>query len=356
MKNILQLTTFSKNIYTFGGAIRSLEIKKSLERKYNVKTLNIDIIENEDKNKENESCKDFLISIFLPNLESSADIEISKYFENISNKKLLREIKNDLKKFSFDIVLLEQPYLYTLYNLLKKYNFINPNVKLIYSSHNIEKEMTFKSDIEYVDKIEQLSINNSDIQICASPKEKEYIGDNCKLYINGCYENRSSGSTYWKNKFDNDKLNYVFVGSNHIPNNKGINELQKYINFNDNIKIWLVGDCVRNIGYHESFIKLGTMDQQNIDDLIYESNGVILPITCGGGISLKTVQAIVSQKAIIGTDFSFRGLEEYKQINGIFLTKNIGSMVDLMKTKYKKFYNRKCDDLLWKNIFKESIL
>lgn len=343
MKKILQLTTHPRNVYHFGGAIRTAKIKQALEKKYEVKTLNIEVTQDTE-----QSCNNFLLKLVLPPSSESPDIQISKLLGNIQDKKLLRDLKNNFKNIMFDAVLLEQPYLYEFFIFLKQVKFINANVKLIYSSHNIEKNMTFKSDIEYIDKIEQSAIKNSDVQICCSLEEKEYIGNSCGLYLNGCEEIHSLGSNYWKDLMDTTKNNFVFIGGNHLPNIEGLNKLKPYLN--DSINIFVVGECGKYVS-SKSFKKLGILTDQEICDLIYESDGIILPIQSGSGINLKTVQALYSNKAIIATKFSFRQLDKYIKMDGVFTVDTISELPYLLNKKYKKSYNRNCEELLWNNIF-----
>jgi hypothetical protein len=61
-------------------------------------------------------------------------------------------------------------------------------------------------------------------------------------------------------------------------------------------------------------ISLGFVDDLALDALIANTSAILLPIEYGGGSHLKTAEALVSRRPIIGTTNSFRGFRHFQHL------------------------------------------
>jgi hypothetical protein len=169
---------------------------------------------------------------------------------------------------------------------------------------------------------------------------------------------------YWKDKFNNNVANWIFVGSQHDPNITGLeiltNELRKLKT--KGLILWIFGGaglglverlCINGTSL-PNFVKIvGLTDQSNIDAAILESSGIVLPITYGGGSNLKTAQALLSNKCVLGTAHSFRSFETYTNEPGVFICNTIGELALMMiKEKPEEKYIRSdsLSNLHWDSI------
>jgi hypothetical protein len=107
---------------------------------------------------------------------------------------------------------------------------------------------------------------------------------------------------------------------------------------------------------NSNILILGILD---VDQLIHEienSKGILLPIFSGSGTNLKTAEALLSHKYIVGTSKSFRGYENFRNEEGVKIIDDVNEMILHMTTfKPKNIYNRSdaIAALTWENIFKD---
>ena len=70
----------------------------------------------------------------------------------------------------------------------------------------------------------------------------------------------------------------------------------------------------------------------DIDSLILKSAGMLLPIWTGGGSNLKTAQALLSNRTLVGTEYSFRGFESFKDAEGVHLVSTAEEFANVLRT------------------------
>ena len=75
---------------------------------------------------------------------------------------------------------------------------------------------------------------------------------------------------------------------------------------------------------------LGPVSSDDITSAIMCSSGVILPLWEGGGSNLKTAQALLSGKCVLGSNFSFRGFEHFSNEPGVSLAPDAGGLARLL--------------------------
>jgi hypothetical protein len=101
---------------------------------------------------------------------------------------------------------------------------------------------------------------------------------------------------------------------------------------------------------------VGEVKSDEIDAAIIRSTGIILPIWEGGGSNLKTAQALLSNKCVIGSQFSFRGFESYINEPGVWLARDPENLAAIAATlNPQKVYTRstKTKELNWSYIFED---
>ena len=377
--NVLQVTNYNIDEYDHGGKIRCYEIRKSLlNQGFNVKTLTISTGKNDFY--QNFNCQLNERSFF----KQIKDGTVSDWGANeyLAKKlKLYNDIFRDVKHYDPDIVIIEQPFLWPTVESLLNTNAIHKETIIVNSSHNVEKELketiynkTFDKKLStsytnIVNDIETDLMNRSDLSICVSKNDAEYFKRKCNnvnvsVYGNGQNQIRINElDDKWRNIFTKSKYNWVFVGSWHPPNVNGIKNLienglcEQDPNF---VKLWIignVGNAFKDFSFYKSNTNsviqiVGLTSQEDIDSAINQCDGIILPIWEGGGSNLKTAQALISGKNIIGTSKSFVGFEEYISSNGVLVTDCPNEFIlhIINPSLSIATYERDVEPLLWTNI------
>jgi glycosyltransferase involved in cell wall biosynthesis len=123
----------------------------------------------------------------------------------------------------------------------------------------------------------------------------------------------------------------LIVGSTHLPNIDGFFELvmpavsalranRRIVvagGMGDTIASRLAAAGAMNNYVRDRLILFGFIDELVLDGLIENAGALILPISYGGGSNLKTAEALLSGKLIVGTDVAFRGFERYRDNGGV---------------------------------------
>lgn len=123
----------------------------------------------------------------------------------------------------------------------------------------------------------------------------------------------------------------LFVSSNHVPNYVGFRDLA------GDLLAWLPPDaCMVVVGgicehmerqpefnermrLNRSRLRLlgKGPDDADLAAIVQLANALLLPITDGGGSNIKTVEALLSGRPIVGTSFAFRSYEEFKGLERV---------------------------------------
>lgn len=352
----LQITTYDVERPDHGGKLRSYHIRKSLRNKYEVETLSFEWRDVED-------CSSLRVLLDLSRCEALGvnglivDWGICTYLDYFP--KTFASIAESVRRFAPDVLLLEQPFLWPVVQNLISQGVVSPSVKVIYSSQNIEVKMkrkiyrnAFSEEIAqrytaYVDTIEKGVINACMGALAVSTTDAEYIrklvpSTPVKVYLNGHTRPiPTNGISIWHKRFAPRQRNWVFVGSGHPPNINGLRQLVEAIPMeisSESFALWVLGSVGNGLqasigAYAERYPwlhLLGPVEPQDIDEAILQSSGVVLPIWEGGGSNLKTAQALLSEKCILGSEFSFRGFESYMDEEGVYLSEDAQGLARLL--------------------------
>lgn len=127
-----------------------------------------------------------------------------------------------------------------------------------------------------------------------------------------------------KTKTD-EKFKILFVGANYIPNNNSIiwlgENVMPYVN--DNVELEIVGFNMEKLkNEFEKYPKIkviGSVD--NLEDFYFSSDAIISPVSEGGGMKVKTAEALLYGKKIIATTESLEGY--WEELDDSFRNKHV---------------------------------
>lgn len=259
--------------------------------------------------------------------------------ENITlndEKKIIEKIK----KNGIDIVFLDTSVFGFLAEKIKK-NF--KSIEIITFCHDIDREqkkslslkMKKNSLLDIVKYIKlKIEIKKSEIN-----EKKSFLYSNKIVTLNkrdtlllkNEYGYNSSGEIPvsfedetgkdFSPVFPINKKNFLFVGVAFLPNIEGleffIREVIPYIDIN----LYIVGKNMEKYKsyfekLHERVFVIGTVEK--LDRYYNDADAVIAPIFCGGGMKVKTAEALMYGKTIFGTSEAFEGYEvNSKYVGGI---------------------------------------
>jgi glycosyltransferase involved in cell wall biosynthesis len=258
------------------------------------------------------------------------------------DKVLSSRVRRLLRASRPDLVWLEHPFLWPL---IKKLG----TPRVCYSSHNVEwtakrdflrHQQIFDphcvSEIKHAE--EDLSWRASFI-LCCSESDKaalDHLNSNVIVLANGADTPHVSDPAAAGARFHAtgafEAPTFTYVSSAHAPNLLGfvdlvVEPMRKRAGTSD-VVILLVGGICRL--YQDWLSKNGplanvnvvtvpdaTEDEKNL--ALLRSDAVLLPITNGGGTNLKTAEALLSGRPIVGTNVAFRGHETRLAAPGVYI-------------------------------------
>lgn len=252
-----------------------------------------------------------------------------------------------------DVIYVEQPWLWPLAPIYKQR--INPRAILCYGSQNIESEL--KADIlgsmtgglyeellprivAEIDALERRATLEADVVACVSQSDgsvhRSWGARRVIVAPNGVSQSAPSDAKVheWRQKLG-DAPFLVYIASAHPPNFTHFSELigGSLACFPPDAKLVVVGSvsehvyqqCLKghfaatNLSRLELLFNLEPPDLDAVKEL---AHGFLLPVPYGGGTNLKTAEALVSGKYVIGTEAAFRGFAEYMDYPGVFICKS----------------------------------
>ena len=231
---------------------------------------------------------------------------------------------------------------------------------------NAKRNKKILSEIKYKKYIKNSKINetkvfnNSDAIITLNKRDTKIL--------NQIYEKKSNmeiGVTFPIKEFKiekiktNNKFVLLFVGvGTFLPNIEGIEFFIRNVLSNLDIVFFIVGKDTEL--YKEKWEKmnskvrvLGTVD--SLDECYLNADAVITPIFSGGGMKVKTAEALSYGKTIFGTKEAFEGYEvNYDKVGGLCNTaeefmKKINKYIKWWEENNKPKFNEYS-----KTIFKEK--
>lgn len=268
-------------------------------------------------------------------------------YTRLVEKNMLKEVK----RLDPDVVYIDFSCFGSLAKKIKKYN---NNIKIISFFHNFEagyEYNRFKKEsalyfFSYLSakKQEELTVKYSDRLICLNDRDEALIS---KHY--GAIPDLKLPIVLMDNfniAYSDQQENYLlFVGALFNPNYDGIkwfiNNVAPYINK----KVKVVGkdfEIKRDELQRSNVEIVGTVD--NLDEYYYNAEAVIMPILYGDGMKVKTCEALMYGKTVLGTSEAFEG---YRIKNGKegYLLNTAREWIDTINAHVFEKYNEFSRDL-----------
>lgn len=245
-----------------------------------------------------------------------------------------------------DVVFYEGPYwAFVIKKLRKKI----PNATFILFMHNIEKvyyknlinkSNAYKILYKVTCKCEELSIRCADKIICLNERDSNQL---LKIY------NREADlllPIHMKDQFNEEKVRnskgdktLLFVGSLFPPNYDGVKWLiENVMEEIPEYKLIIVGRNFENVTNElerENVKVVGSVE--NLQDYYYEYPVLVMPILYGAGMKVKTAEALMYGKTIIGSAEALEGYNT-KYVEGIY---ECNTKAEYIETIRKIFQNDK---------------
>lgn len=144
----------------------------------------------------------------------------------------------------------------------------------------------------------------------------------------------------------NPNLSCGFIGSIHKPNIRAVEQLIDIAKLiPNNINIYICGgvcDLLKNKELPNNIYLLGKLD--NLNDFYKSIDVILIPLECGTGVSIKTIEALSYSKTIISTSTGVRGLRMQDREDFILASDNQEfaksiSFININRQELQKYSN-----------------
>lgn len=346
MQRILQITTYDIEVPDHGGKLRSHHIRKALRTAYDVHTLSIEWGEAESIDElrvklDQNRMADMKLNGWL------ADLGLMDYFD--SYRGLYEKMSGAVARFAPDILLIEQPYPLPVVERLIETGAVRRDVKIIYSSHNVEVNLKrkiyadlFEEDkaavlVTEVEALERGAIGSADVMLCTTQIDDAFAAVLApdtprRVFPNGHTRANAPAAAIakWRALYAGSGRNFAFVGSAHMPNLNGFETLLNAMPESaaeGDLAIWALGtvgpamqDMKSQLLVRHPYLNItGLMSDEDIDAALQLADAILLPIWEGSGSNLKTAQALLTDRTVIASNFALRGFEPFMDVPGLII-------------------------------------
>jgi len=302
-----------------------------------------------------------------------------------------------IQQFKPDIIEVEQAFLYkTIRNAV---DLISWKGVLVNSTQNIETHLkrqilenstplsTHDIDdiIDRIDSLERFAATDADWTVACTDHDAKILKSMGAREVlvapNGIAREKTDQQTMNKlrRQFDSEGVKKVilYIGSAHPPNLTGYKKMVgEKIGFLDSdtrlVVVGGVADMIYGYAQHlpnyikaiylNNIVLMGRVEENVLTALLKISNQIILPLTEGGGSNLKTAEAILADKQVVGTTKAFHSYEKYMKLPNIVVTDSSDefrqAMDDFLHTDKKQRTSAEselAEGVLWKNTLKQMI-
>jgi glycosyltransferase involved in cell wall biosynthesis len=211
-------------------------------------------------------------------------------------------------------------------------------LRIVYSSQNVEWHlMPSHQDRARAEVLERQLVDVADLVVACTTADasiyETWGARRVETFGNG-HRPRSAPEALqhsWRYELKHRKV-VLFVGSAHPPNMDGF--LDMFLPapgcIGPDARIVMVGGVCHLVAaspryqanraiFDETVMMIGVQEDVALDALFSIADVVVLPIVSGGGSNLKTAEALLSLKPVVGTTKSFVGFEDYKAAPGVFV-------------------------------------
>jgi hypothetical protein len=344
---ILQLSTYPLAMPRHGGQIRAAELRRVMEAAgHEVRSIAVYPAESYGGAAVGDNDVAFPVgSAFRnPSTPYLSDVDAGRYLAGDADA--YSRFCKAMHAYQPDIVMLEQCFLWPA---VRRYLGENPGrtFKLVYSSQNMESELkrevlrgvpepVVTSAVREIAMQEAELAQAAHLQIACTDADayalKNLGARNVLVAANGSSRKSAGEQTLrnWKDHLKDTRF-ALFVGSGHPPNANGF-----WTMFAPSLAFLAPDQCVIAVGgvgtllpRHEAFKHWdqinasrlrcpGMLEDESLAALLALATCVVLPITGGGGSNIKTAEALINAKVVIGTSASFRGYAGVDRLAGVY--------------------------------------
>ncbi len=281
-----------------------------------------------------------------------AERKIDKFILSLSNRRFLYPKDEDkIAKLVIekkpDVVVYEGPYWNNVIRIVKKHS---PDILFVTFMQNIEKQyfanlkdksLGYRLLYKVVKKCEKESVDLADRIVCLNQRDgqllKQIYNRKADLYLpinmlDICNENLI------KNTHCDKEL--LFIGSLFEPNYDGVKWfVEQVMSKLPEYKLTIVGRNFEKVTHELKRDNVHVIG--SVDDLAYyyyEYPVMVMPILYGAGMKVKTAEALMYGKTILGTAEAFEGYN-LNNVQGVFLCQ---SEIDFVNTIKKVYDNPMC--------------
>lgn len=239
---------------------------------------------------------------------------------------IIKELIQIIKEKKVDLVFTEESFLGKLIRSIKQNC---PNVSIACFYHDIgadlyrqrmERNKGFRKLEEKINiEQEKINVDNCDINICFhktdSEKFKKYYGKSPNAIIPlSSFGPKTDVASLGKDicKAEDDKK-ILFVCSSYYPNIVGIRWFYKNVlpSLPENIHVDIVGRGIDFLRSEFTDPKVNVVGfVESLDETYRSADIIIIPIFDGGGMKVKSLEAVSYGKYIVGTEESLHGFWE----------------------------------------------
>lgn len=242
-----------------------------------------------------------------------------------------------IRRCSPKVIIFEQPWHAALLSDLREQGL--DGAKIVYSSQNVESQLMASAfDRSEAERLERELVEAADLVVACTQHDAnvyaEWGAKKICVFGNGHIRRNASESLLrsWRHELRYRKV-AVFTGSAHPPNAEGFFELFLPAPgcIPPDARLVVIGgvcDLITSSSLYtsnrsifaETTMLIGRQEEDALNALFELAEVVVLPVTSGGGSNLKTAEALLSLKPIVGTSKSFVGFEDYKALGGVTIT------------------------------------
>jgi hypothetical protein len=286
---------------------------------------------------------------------------------------LFERFRTAVERFQPHVVQFEEPYLWPVVRQLRTCGCLD-GILIVHSSYNFETEyrrdladVLRNQDLELLRKVarqEEEIARCSDLVAAVSDADAscfQRIGARRVIVIrNGARKpvedlaaSRALNAYFGRRPFA------LFVSSAHPPNARGLLDLAPGLKAPLPGLMAICGGVGTLLEAHRvswPLIRnariLGIVDPLVLDALLLHAAVILLPKTRGGGSNLKTSEALLSGRPIVGTEQAFVGFEPWRGVPGVTVEDDPALFWQhvekhLMAGPECASIERSCDELLW---------
>lgn len=316
MKKMLYITPYDVSVPLSGAPARSGEFVKFLSNYYDIHLVNIEGDAHPPENMPAE--RHAVYNNLLNRISVKAEVKFSRFGYFIYSHSLFRAAQKMMMHVKFDIIFVDYANA-SLYGYMLSKQF---GVPWIYSSHNVEYQRWLElGELDYrrfpfvpfMYLVERLGSSANLVVVISESDAKVFRRwvDEDKLVVISQGFNEETFNPYHEEPMSEQPTVLFFGNFAHVPNREAVYTIVREIlprvveKFPDVVFQFVGTNSPKDLA-HQNIQLIGFAD--NLADYIHRASVVIAPITLGGGMRTKIIEAIACGKVVISTDKGAEGI------------------------------------------------